>query len=61
MGYATRDELLAVLNELLEAERAGARVTLRMTKEVPNALKTTMVEVQRGALVRRSDEGDPAA
>jgi nitronate monooxygenase len=47
MGYATRDELLAALNELLEAERAGARVTLRMTKEVPNALKTTMVEVQQ--------------
>ena len=47
MGYATRDELLAALNELLEAERAGARVTLRMTKEAPNALKTTMVEVQQ--------------
>ena len=29
MGYATRDELLAALNELLEAERAGARVTRR--------------------------------
>jgi len=29
MGFATRDELVAALNELLEAERAGARATLR--------------------------------
>jgi len=29
MGYAGREELLAALNELLEAERAGARVALR--------------------------------
>ena len=28
MGYAGKDELIALLNELLEAERAGARVTL---------------------------------
>src|SRR5205085_12120061 len=28
MGYAAKDELIAFLNELLEAERAGARVTL---------------------------------
>lgn len=27
MGYASRDELVAALNELLEAERAGAQVT----------------------------------
>ena len=27
MGYAGKDELIAFLNELLEAERAGARVT----------------------------------
>ncbi|MGO9357430.1 MAG: DUF6306 domain-containing protein [Xanthobacteraceae bacterium] len=47
MGYATRDELLLALNELLEAERAGARVTLRMTQEVPQALKTMMVSLQR--------------
>ena len=46
MGYATRDELLAALNELLEAERAGARVTLQMTRELPQALKTTMVGLQ---------------
>ena len=47
MGYATRDELLLALNELLEAERAGARVTLRTTQEVSQALKTTMVGLQR--------------
>jgi len=29
MGYATRAELAAFLNELLEAERAGTRVALR--------------------------------
>jgi uncharacterized protein YeaO (DUF488 family) len=34
MGFAGRDELLATLNELLEAERAGTRVTLRTAKEV---------------------------
>jgi len=28
MGYAGKDEVIAFLNELLEAERAGARVTL---------------------------------
>jgi hypothetical protein len=28
MGYVTKDELIAFLDELLEAERAGARVTL---------------------------------
>jgi len=34
MGYASRDELVAFLNLLLEAERAGARVTLRTAIEV---------------------------
>jgi len=34
MGFAGRDELLLKLNELLEAERAGARVTLRTAKEL---------------------------
>lgn len=29
MGYAGKDELIAFLNELLEAERAGARVALK--------------------------------
>ena len=36
MGYADRDELLAALNELIEAERAGARVTLRSFKAAPD-------------------------
>ena len=29
-GYATRDELVSCLNALLEAERAGARITAHM-------------------------------
>jgi nitronate monooxygenase len=33
MGYASREEILDVLNVLLEAERAGARVTLRTSLE----------------------------
>jgi len=32
-GYASRDELAAVLNELLEAERAGARICARTALE----------------------------
>lgn len=34
MGYAGREELLAALNELLEAERAGARVALRTVAQL---------------------------
>ncbi len=33
MGYASREELVEFLNVLLEAERAGARVTLSTTIE----------------------------
>lgn len=33
MGYAGKDELVAFLNELLEAEHAGARVTLESARE----------------------------
>jgi hypothetical protein len=33
MGYASRDEIVAFLNLLLEAERAGARVTLKTAVE----------------------------
>jgi nitronate monooxygenase len=33
MGYAGPDELIAFLNELLEAETAGARVTLMSARE----------------------------
>ena len=36
MGFASRDELLTALNELLEAERAGARVTLHSLKAIGN-------------------------
>lgn len=32
MGYAGKDELIVSLNELLEAERAGARVTLESAR-----------------------------
>lgn len=32
MGYAARDEILTALNELLEAERAGAKVALVSSK-----------------------------
>lgn len=32
MGYASRDEILAALNELLEAERAGVRLALASGK-----------------------------
>src|SRR3974390_3267555 len=32
-GYAGRDELLAFLNELLEAERAGAKITASTARE----------------------------
>ena len=32
MGYATKDELVAQLNELLEAERAGQKVTFETAR-----------------------------
>lgn len=35
MGYASREELLAGLNVLLEAERAGARVALASVRDAP--------------------------
>jgi hypothetical protein len=35
MGYATRDELVAILTELIEAERAGTRVALDSAREAP--------------------------
>ena len=34
MGYAGKDQLTALLNELLEAEHAGARVTLESARAV---------------------------
>jgi nitronate monooxygenase len=48
MGYAGRDELLAFLNELLEAERAGARVTARTASEFSApAMKSLMQNIYR--------------
>jgi len=48
MGYASRDELLAFLNELLEAERAGARVTARTASEVSDPkTKSLMTDIYR--------------
>jgi hypothetical protein len=35
MGYAPRDELIAALNTLLEAERAGAKLGLASAKQTP--------------------------
>lgn len=48
MGFATCAELLAVLNELLETERAGARVTLAAAKDIGDgALKTLVIAIHR--------------
>jgi nitronate monooxygenase len=48
MGYADRDELLAFLNELLEAERAGARVAARTASETSDPkLKSLMRDIYR--------------
>lgn len=41
MGYANREELVAFLNELLEAERAGARIT---SESARTATDTKFVE-----------------
>jgi len=51
MGYAGRDELIAELNTLLEAERAGARVAARLAVHAPDA------ELRR---MSRSIQGDEA-
>lgn len=48
MGYASRDELLAFLNELLEAERAGARVTARTSADATDDVtKALMRDIYR--------------
>ena len=64
MGFAARDELLPALNELLEAERAGARVTLAAAKEIgDDALEPLILAIHRdearwcGVLTR----ADPSA
>lgn len=48
MGFASRDELLAALNELLEAERAGSRVCLRTAEAATDPASRLLVEnIQR--------------
>ena len=48
MGYAGKDELIPVLNELIEAERAGARVTLDSAREAGTGpLAELLLTVQR--------------
>lgn len=41
---APRDEVLTALNELLEAERAGARVAMETARDMPPCALTTMVQ-----------------
>jgi len=40
---ASRDEVLVALNELLEAERAGARVAMETARDMPPCALTTLV------------------
>jgi hypothetical protein len=48
MGFAGPDELIQFLNELLEAERAGARVTLESAREAGETpVGEMMIAVQR--------------
>jgi Domain of unknown function (DUF6306) len=60
MGYAGKDELIAFLKELLEAERAGARVTLESARAAGSgAIAELMRTIQQdearwcGMLLRR--------
>ena len=48
MGYASRDELIAALEALLEAERAGARVTLETARAAGDGpIGTLMHDIHR--------------
>lgn len=48
MGFADRDEILAALNELLEAERAGARVAQDSSKaKEPAGYQKLMQDVRK--------------
>jgi len=48
MGFLGKEELIALLNELLEAERAGARVTLESARAAGSgAIAELMQAVQR--------------
>ncbi|MGN6147441.1 MAG: nitronate monooxygenase [Rhizomicrobium sp.] len=47
-GYATREELIAFCNELLEAERAGARITARSAAEAKDsATRNLLRDIQK--------------
>jgi hypothetical protein len=47
-GYLTKDELVAILNELLEGERAGARAaTLFVTEGVEDGMDLTLHRIAR--------------
>ncbi len=45
MDFANRDELLFALNELLEAERAGARVTLHSLKAIADPAAAALTKL----------------
>nr|WP_047166756.1 DUF6306 domain-containing protein [Sphingomonas sp. Y57] len=47
MGYATRDEIITALNELLEAERAGARVALASAKAADDPRQSALMTMIR--------------
>jgi hypothetical protein len=48
MGYATKEELIAFLNELPEAERAGARITAESTRDADTgSIAELMRSIQR--------------
>lgn len=47
MGYADRAQLLAALNELLEAERAGARVAQRTMQQAAVGFEPLLRTIQR--------------
>jgi uncharacterized protein YeaO (DUF488 family) len=44
MGYLSRAETIAILNELLEAERAGARATLKFAQQARDTATKTLME-----------------
>jgi hypothetical protein len=61
LGYANRDEVLSLLNELLEAERAGVKVAVRLSQDasesaVDAALQALAIDEARfcAMLCRRS-------
>lgn len=60
MGYASRDEILGVLNELLEAERAGTRVARHSRKDALGPTMRARVDTVRNeeALVHHAYKAD---